>query len=111
MLQARPAAKATCNVNEANYMRQAIQTKFLPVTNHRPSRIKAFCEAKSITVDWDHAHNVGANHMRAAAKLAEMLGWKGDWFEGALPGSGYAFVLGTNGRLLEHPVFVISEVA
>jgi hypothetical protein len=35
-------------------MRQAIQTKWLGPTNFRGSRVKAFCEAGSLTMGWEH---------------------------------------------------------
>lgn len=77
---------------------QAIQTKFLPCTNFRGSRVKAWCEAGSVTVGWDHVLNVDENHAAAAAALAEKLGWIGRNYGtlvgGALPAPchGYAFV-------------------
>ena len=75
---------------------QAIQTKFIPCTNHRGSRVKAWCEAKSLTVYWDHALDVDGNHNSAARQLIKLLGWEGHglWFGGELPrpSSGYVFV-------------------
>lgn len=77
---------------------QAIQTKFIPVTNYRPSRVKAWCEAGSLTVCWDHGLNVDENHASAARTLRDKLGWAADGYGamvgGALPkpSSGYAFV-------------------
>jgi hypothetical protein len=76
---------------------QAIETKFLGPTNHRGSRIVAKCQAKRITVAWDHSLDVKENHRRAAEALVKALGWDdrryyGEWYLGALPGSGYAYV-------------------
>ena len=71
---------------------QAIQTKYLSPTNVRESRVKATCEAKSITVSWDHRLNPEDNHRAAAIDLILQLGWHGHWVQGELPGSGYAFV-------------------
>lgn len=83
---------------------QAIETKFLGATNYRGSRIKAACEAGSITVNWDYELDVIDNHRRAAEMLREKLGWfgthYGDLHMGALPGAGYAFVF--DGRDHEH---------
>jgi hypothetical protein len=73
-------------------VRQAIQTKWLGPTNTRGSRVKAWCQAKSITLSWDHALNADRNHAVAAQTLARKLGWNGVWSGGALPDSGYAFV-------------------
>lgn len=83
----------------AYYMRQAITTKYLPVTNRKPSRVKATAEAGTITLEWDHAYNTDGNHIRAAKALAEKFKWKGLYFGGALPRSNnasYAFVMACN---------------
>jgi hypothetical protein len=80
-------------------MRQAITTKHLPATNHRGSRIKASCEAGTITVSWDYALDAQDNHKAAALALIQKLGWSGlaggsDWYGGS-PGKnakGYVFV-------------------
>jgi hypothetical protein len=76
---------------------QAIQTKFIPCTNTRGSRVKAWAEAGSITVSWDHALNVDENHAEAARQLRKKLHWDlnyGAMVGGALPqpNAGYAFV-------------------
>lgn len=77
---------------------QAIQTKFLPCTNFRGSRVKAWCEAGSIVLSWSHALNVDENHAKAANALAEARGWTGPAYGtlvgGSLPAPchGYAFV-------------------
>lgn len=70
---------------------QAITTKFISPTNTRGSRIKATCDAKSITINWDYSLDVSANHTAAANKLASELGWKGEWFGGSGK-DGYVFV-------------------
>jgi hypothetical protein len=75
------------------YFRQAIVTKFLPVTNSKPSRVKATAEAGSVILSWDHALNSDGNHAKAAATLANKFGWQGNWRGGAIPDhSGFAFV-------------------
>jgi hypothetical protein len=75
---------------------QAIVTKFLGPTDTRGSRVKATCEAGSLTLGWDHSLNSEANHRRAAEALCAKLGWTGEFYgklhQGGLPGSGYAFV-------------------
>jgi len=73
-------------------MYQAIQTKFLPPTNTRPSRVKATADAGSVTVSWDYALNVTDNHKAAAVALARRYGWPEDMVGGSLPGSGFAFI-------------------
>lgn len=76
-------------------MYAAIQTKFLPCTNYRPSRVKAWSQAGSIVLSWDYALDVGANHEKAAKALAAKLEWNteryGELVGGALPNGGYAF--------------------
>jgi hypothetical protein len=44
---------------------QAIVTKYIGPTNHKPSRIKAKCEAMSITVTWRAELDSTENHDRA----------------------------------------------
>jgi hypothetical protein len=71
---------------------QAIHTYFLPATNFRGSRIKAVCQAKSITLSWDHALNPSGNHTWAAKALATELGWNyGTWVSGELPDGSTVF--------------------
>jgi hypothetical protein len=79
-------------------MRQAITTKYLGPTNHRGSRVKATAQAGSITLGWDDALDVAANHARAALALANKFGWAmgalDRYHGGALPdGRGYCFVI------------------
>lgn len=74
-------------------IRQAIATRFLGPTNHRGARVRAYAEAGSVTLAWDHRTNVETNHVAAAHTLAAKLGWNGTWQGGALPGAGYCFVL------------------
>ena len=66
---------------------QAIITKYLPCTNNRPSRIKAFADAGSLTVEWDYSLDVEANHRAAAQSLQQKLGWTGGNY-GRLVGGG-----------------------
>jgi hypothetical protein len=58
---------------------QAIRTKYLPATNNKPSRIKAECEAGTITISYDHSLNIDQLHQKAAMKLLEKLNWKPDF--------------------------------
>lgn len=67
----------------------AIQTRFIGPTNHRPARIQAHVtesaqdgKRRRVTVSWDHALNVNANHDAAAAALITKLGWGGRWLAG-----------------------------
>lgn len=71
----------------------AIVTKFVGPTNHRGSRVIARCIDTRITHSWDHRLNPDGNHMAAARKLADKLGWPEPLLGGALPDdSGYCFV-------------------
>ena len=54
---------------------QAILTKKLPCTNTRPSRMKASCQAGSLTVSYAYDLNIEENHERACALLIAKLGW------------------------------------
>lgn len=73
---------------------QAIITKYLCPTNHRGSRIKASCQAGSLTIPWDNGLDIDGNHDAACASLLTALGWPaGRWVGGGLPGgSGNAYV-------------------
>ncbi len=71
----------TINDLRAN-CRQAITTTYRGPTNHRGSRVIATCEAKRITVSWDHALNADANHAAAALQLMRELGWDGELLPG-----------------------------
>jgi hypothetical protein len=54
---------------------QAIQTRYIGPSNVRGSRVKAFAQAGSITLEWDSALNSDENHRAAAEALCEKLGW------------------------------------
>lgn len=67
---------------------QAIETRYLPCTNSRGSRVKALCDAGTVTVPWDHALDCDGNHDAAARALVSKLGWSGRrWHRGALKAS------------------------
>ena len=73
-------------------MYQAIEVKFLPVTHTKPARLKAFCEAGSVTVG---AHNYSAE--QAAEALMAQLGWDEKYYGtlagGQLKNGNYVFVM------------------
>lgn len=75
---------------------QAIQTKYLPMTNTRLSRIKATAAAGTITVSYDHSLDVEGNHRAACDALRAKLSWVGDYYAdmvgGQLPDGSYAWV-------------------
>lgn len=88
---------------------QAIQTKYLPATNTRGSRIKATCERGSITIDYPHdlsgdeVHREAVRHLIARFLREDEEGenpcpafrnpWFRDFATGCLPDGTYAHVL------------------
>ncbi len=71
---------------------QAIVTKYLGPTNYSGSRVKASCDAGSVTVSYAHEYSLSDNHDRAASVLAQKLGWFGVYASGSLPDGRYAHV-------------------
>lgn len=78
-------------------MSVAILTKFLPYTNTKQGRVKAFTawngntKGRNITLPWDHALDAYGNHEKAAKALVERLEWAGEWIGGDC-GETYVFV-------------------
>jgi hypothetical protein len=71
---------------------KAISTKYLPCTNYRGTRIKAFdMDGNSVVVSYDHALSGEDVHRVAAEALRDKMKWKGELVAGAIKG-GYAFV-------------------
>ena len=55
-------------------MKQAIQTKFIPCTNTKPARIKAFCARGSITIGYhsdEMPSDLNERHIYVAKQLCE----------------------------------------
>ncbi len=74
-------------------MLKAITTTYHGPTDYSGSRITARCEARRITVPYDHGLSADDNHIEAARGLRDLVGWPGAMVGGALPGGrGYAFV-------------------
>jgi hypothetical protein len=73
--------------------RQAITTVYRGPTDSHGSRVIAKCEAKRITVPWDHALDSADNHAAAALHLMDVLGWseRNDLAMGGTS-AGYVFV-------------------
>jgi 7-cyano-7-deazaguanine synthase in queuosine biosynthesis len=72
---------------------QAITTKYTGPGNVRGARIIAKAAAGRVTMPYDHALNIEANHAKAAEKLARKFGWTGSYYQGGMPDdSGYCFV-------------------
>lgn len=74
--------------------RQAIVTRYIGPTNHRGSRVKAFCEAGEFTMPWDYELSVEQNHAKAMVFLCGRLMWDSrNYVCGSLPANtGYVFV-------------------
>ena len=66
---------------------QAIVTKYHGPTNSKGSRIKATCDAGSVTIPYPHELSGEDKHRAAADKLVAKLGWT-DKFYGELVGGG-----------------------
>ena len=71
--------------------RQAIVTKFLPITAKLPSRVKATCDGGSLVLSWADSLDVPQNHARVAQALARKLEWPGEYRCGGMPKAGSAF--------------------
>lgn len=57
---------------------QAIRTRYYGPSNMRGSRIKAQCDAGSLTIPYDHALDIEGNHVAAREALLIKLGWTTD---------------------------------
>lgn len=56
---------------------QAITTKYLPATNTKGARIKASCEAGSVTISYPHEAQHGCEaHAQAVYELGSKLRWE-----------------------------------
>lgn len=66
-------------------MTQAIVTKYMGATNYKPGRVKATCEARSVTLSYDHGLSTYENHRAAMAELCRVMGWQEMRYSGALP--------------------------
>jgi hypothetical protein len=73
---------------------QAILTKYIGATNTKGSRIKATCDAGSVTISYPHELSGDAVYRAAADALCKKLGWAhGELACGGLPNNGgYVFV-------------------
>jgi hypothetical protein len=78
---------------------QAIHTKYIGPTNTRGSRIKATCDAGSVTIPYPHELSDQACHRAAAVALVVKLGsddphYGAGLLGGELPNNaGYCFIL------------------
>jgi len=78
---------------------QAILVRYMPATNHRPSRFKASCAAKSVTVSMSYE---GKDEDRAAKALLEAMSWTGERYDlvkGQLPNGDYVYTFAVSDRV------------
>jgi hypothetical protein len=71
---------------------QAIVTKFISATNHKPMRMSASCATGHIIVEWDDALEPEGNHIKAAMDLCAKLEWPYAFASGSLPDGRMAHV-------------------
>lgn len=74
---------------------QAIITKYFGPSHVKGSRVKATCEAGSLTIAWDDSIDSEPNHHTAALKLCAKLGWTGKLASGGMPKAGYCYAFVT----------------
>lgn len=64
---------------------QTIVTKSFPPTSKTDRKVKASCEAGSVTLPWCYARDNESNHNFAVLCLTKMLDWSVQLVCGALP--------------------------
>jgi len=70
----------------------AVQTKYIPATNTRGSRIKAFTSSgQSLTIGFDYSLEDYQLYEKAAIMLCEKMGWSTKLIGGSTK-DGYTFV-------------------
>ena len=68
---------------------KAIKVKYLPATNHRPSRLKASdSNGHSVTAGFDHFYNDGGS-LQVAQALCSKMNWSTDLVGGVYGDSDY----------------------
>jgi hypothetical protein len=74
--------------------RVTLRAKYLPVTNHRGSRIKVSRyensihgrDPQTVTVSWDYSLDTGANYAAAIAEYVRRANWGGQWVSSMIDG-------------------------
>lgn len=72
---------------------QAIETKYIPATNTKPSRIKAIASAGSVTIGYHDCDGYDDAHRRAAIELCRKFGWSGEIAGGTLKNGSQVWVI------------------
>lgn len=71
---------------------QAIVVKYLPATNYKGARLKAYADGGSVTISYPYELNRGEGYRHVAELLRAKLGWNapnyGRLIEGGLPKHG-----------------------
>ncbi len=73
------------------FIMKTIQTKYLPATGRKPSRVKAWSENVSVIVSYDSQFEGATAFWPAAKKLADKMNWCGTMISGGIE-NGYVFV-------------------
>jgi len=72
---------------------KAIQTKYLPATNTKGARIKAWASGGNrVTIPYQHELSGADVHRAAARVLCDNMGWDMPFVTGCLPNGDYCHV-------------------
>jgi hypothetical protein len=82
----------------------SITTKYIGPGNVRGSRVKATsASGASITLEWNNALGVDANHNAAAIALCQKMNWTGPLYQGDAGKEGYVYVFALDFAKVEVP--------
>lgn len=78
--------------------RVTLRAKYLPVTNHRGSRIKVSRyegtsygrDPHAVTVSWDYSLGIGENYAAAFSEYLGRTNWGGHWVSSMIDGGAVA---------------------
>ncbi len=78
--------------------RVTLRAKYLPVTNHRGSRIKVSRfegtsygrDPHAVTVSWDYSLGIGENYAAAFGQYLARTDWGGQWVSSMIDGGAVA---------------------
>jgi hypothetical protein len=77
---------------------KAIFTRYIPATNTKGSRIKAYDgENNQKTIAYDYSLSTEDFHAKAAIELSKKMNWKGELISGSF-NNGYVFVFADSNR-------------
>lgn len=83
-----------CEISQTH--RVSLVARFLPVTNHRGSRIVVSRadggrDPMRLIVSWDHSLNIDENYAQAFGQYVDRQNWGGEWVIGSTS-NGYVAV-------------------